>query len=71
MSNAATTNAIALPKALVREVLDRMPENASFQEIVDEIRLLIALEESAQEIRDGKGIPQSEAMERTRRWLSQ
>lgn len=70
MSDVLTATPPPVPKTVLREALDRMPDSASYAEIIEELRILAALEESAQEIRDGKGVPQAEAKARTARWLS-
>jgi hypothetical protein len=58
------------PKTVVREALDRMPENATFAEIVEQIQILAALEQSEREIRDGKLSDHAEVKERARQWRS-
>lgn len=70
MSSVMVENRSMSPKAAAREVIDRLPENATLHEIIEELRILDALEESVREIEEGKGIPQAEAMRRTREWLS-
>ena len=70
MTNAATANLPALPKTLVREALDRMPENASFEEIMDEIGILAGLERAEQDIREGRVSPHAEVKERAKKWRS-
>ena len=70
MSNTMADRHSVTPKAAAREVIDRLPENATLHEIIEELRILDALEESVREIEDGKGFPQAEAMRRTREWLS-
>ena len=58
------------PKAIVREVLDRMPENASLPEIAEEIAILAALEEAEQDIREGRVSSHADVKERARKWRS-
>lgn len=70
MSDAATVTQAPVPKIVLRDAIDRMPDSASYAQIIEELSILAALEESAQEIRDGKGVPQAEAKARTARWLS-
>lgn len=70
MSSVMVENRSMSPKAAAGEVIDRLPENATLHEIIEELRILDALEESVREIEEGKGIPQAEAMRRTREWLS-
>jgi hypothetical protein len=55
------------PKEFIREVLEAMPDTATFAELLDEIRLAVALEESAQDLREGNLIPHAEVKERMRR----
>jgi hypothetical protein len=70
MSSAMAEGRSVTSKAAAREVIDRLPENATLHEIVEELRILAALEESVREIEEGQGIPQVEAIKRTREWLS-
>ena len=70
MTNAATANGSASPKAIVREALDRMPENASFEEIMEEIEILAGLERAEQDIRDGRVSSNAEVKERAKTWTS-
>lgn len=70
MSSAMAEGRSVTSKIAAREVIDRLPENATLQEIVEELRILAALEESVREIEEGQGISQAEAVRRTREWLS-
>lgn len=70
MSSVMADGQSVTPKIAVREVLDGLPENATLHEIIEELQILNALEESDRQFEDGKGIPQAEAMRRTREWLS-
>ena len=54
-------------KKQVRDVLDRMPDNMSFVQIVDELAMIAALEESMEDLRQGRTLTHAEVMERMKR----
>jgi len=60
------------PKALVHEIVDGMPDDASLSEIVDQIRLEVSLEHAELDIGDGRITPHDElkarALERRKRY---
>jgi predicted transcriptional regulator len=70
MSSSAPEAAGPSPKAIVRQVLDRMPENATFEEIAEEIAILTALEAAEDDIRNGRVSSDEDVKERARRWRS-
>jgi predicted transcriptional regulator len=70
MSSSATDAAAPSPKAIVRQVLDRMPEDATFEEIAEEIAILTALEAAEDDIRSGRVSSDEEVKQRARRWRS-
>lgn len=70
MSSSAAEAAAPSPKAIVRQVLDRMPENATFEEIAEEIAILTALEAAEDDIRSGRVSTDEEVKARARRWRS-
>jgi len=70
MSSSTTEAAATTPKAIVRQVLDRMPEDATFEEIAEEIAILTALEAAEDDIRNGRVSSDEEVKERARRWRS-
>jgi predicted transcriptional regulator len=70
MSSGVTEPRPVLPKVIVREALDRMPENATLHEIAEEIAILAALEEAEDDIRAGRVSSNDEVKERARRWRS-
>lgn len=70
MSSTTVDVATATPKTIVRQVIDRMPENATFREIAEEIAILSALEDAEEDIREGRVSSQEEVKERARRWRS-
>ena len=53
MSDVMTARPEISPKKIVRDALDRMPENLSLPEIVDELAMIAALEESMEDLREG------------------
>lgn len=65
-----TTAPVVSPKKIVRDALDRMPENVTLPQIVDELAMIAALEESMEDFRQGRFSPQAEVMERMKRWRS-
>ena len=67
----ATATPVATPKKIVRDALDRMPENATLPEIADEIAMIAALQESMEDFRQGRVSPQSEVAERMKRLCSE
>jgi predicted transcriptional regulator len=70
MSSSATEAGAVSPKAIVREVLDRLPENATFGEIAEQIGILTALEAAEEDIRAGRVSTDEEVKERARTWRS-
>jgi len=70
MADTATTPVPGAAKKQVRDVLDRMPENMTFAEIVDELAMIAALEESMEDLRQGRTLTHEEVMERMKKWGS-
>jgi len=70
MSSSVTEAGATSPKAIVREVLDRMPENATLEEISEQIAILTALEAAEDDIRAGRVSSDEEVKERARKWRS-
>jgi predicted transcriptional regulator len=70
MSSSVTAAGATTPKAVVREMLDRLPENATFAEIAEEIAILTALEAAEDDIRAGRVSSDEEVKERARKWRS-
>lgn len=69
MTEASTTPTVA-PKKIIRDALDRMPENLTLTQILDELALVAALEESMEDLRQGRYTTQEEVMERMKKWRS-
>ena len=67
-----TESTVQLPhtngKAVVREILDRLPENATFPEIAEEIAIQAAFDEAEEDIREGRVYSNAEMKERARKW---
>lgn len=70
MADAAINPPPGAAKKQVRDVLDRMPDNMSFAEIVDELAMIAALEESIEDLRQGRTLTHTEVMERMKQWRS-
>jgi predicted transcriptional regulator len=58
------------PKKIVRDALDRMPENMTLAQILDELALVAALEESMEDLRQGRTLTHEEVMERMKQRCS-
>lgn len=58
------------PKQKALQTLEALPENASFQELQEEIRLLAALDEAERDIRDGRVVAHDEVKRRLAQWTS-
>jgi predicted transcriptional regulator len=68
MSDSAADSGAVSPKNVVREVLDRLPENATFREIAEEIAILTALVEGAEDIRAGRVSSHTDVKHRAFQW---
>ena len=49
-------------KQQVREMLDRLPDDVTYAEIIDAVDLLDAVEEGEADIAAGRGIPHAQVM---------
>jgi hypothetical protein len=63
----ATTTA----KDAVREILDQLPEDASYEEIQYRIYVREKVEKSRQAIREGRVLSQEEVERRMTKWLDE
>ena len=57
-------------KSAALRAIERMRSNATFEDIGDEIRLLIALREADDEIKAGLGIPHEDVMRTVESWFA-
>jgi len=58
------------PKDVIIEAVQKMPDDASYCKITEEVFLLAALERASQGVEDGDFVTQAEAKERMRQWRS-
>ena len=70
MTNSIVESPPQSPKTIVRSLLNRMAEDASFAEIVEEIRIAAALEEAFEDVREGRVSSHEEFKERLKLWPS-
>jgi predicted transcriptional regulator len=56
-------------KALVLDLLAKLPEEIKLREIKEELDLLVALDEAEKELDAGKGIPHEEVERRVAAWF--
>ena len=56
-------------KEHVRHVLDKLPDNASYDEIMYEIQFLRGIEEGLADLDAGRSISHEDVMARARQWL--
>ena len=56
-------------KDVAKEVIDRLPAEASFDDIIYALYVRASFEKGEREIREGKGIDHQEAMGRLSKWL--
>jgi len=52
-----------------KRIIDLLPENASFEDIMHALYVRAKFARGEREIRSGKGVPHREAKERMRRWI--
>jgi len=57
-------------KQLAREVLDRMAESATLQEVIDELEILAALQQGEADIAAGRVVSHEEVERRSAAWTS-
>lgn len=53
----------------VRKLLDRMPDEASFEDIQYQVYVLDEIQRGSEEIDRGEGVPQAEVRRRLAKWL--
>ena len=56
-------------KKLAKSVIDKLPDEANMDDIIDALYVRIKFERGIQEIEDGKGVPHEEAKKRMRSWV--
>lgn len=58
------------PKQKALQVLGTLPEDATYEDLQEEVRILAALEEGEADIRDGRVVSHDEAKRRLAQWTS-
>jgi predicted transcriptional regulator len=56
-------------KDMAKAVIDKLPDEASMDDIIHALYIRTKFERGIQEIEDGKGVPHEEAKERMRSWV--
>jgi predicted transcriptional regulator len=57
-------------KAEVMDIVQKMPDEATLEEIVEQLNVRFQIEDGLRELDAGQGIPHDEAMRRLSKWLS-
>ena len=57
-------------KDIAKQVIDALPDGATMDDIIHALYVKAKFEHGEQEIRTGKGIPNTEARQRLQQWLS-
>jgi predicted transcriptional regulator len=58
------------PKQKTLQALGTLPENASYEQLQEEVQILAALEEAEKDIREGRLVTHEEAKRRLAQWTS-
>jgi hypothetical protein len=58
------------PKQRTIQVLGTLPEDSSYSELQEEVKILAALEEAECSIREGRVVPHEEVKQRLAEWTS-
>ena len=58
------------PKQKALQVLGTLPEDASYEDLQEEVRILAALDEAERDVRDGRVVSHEEAKRRLAQWTS-
>lgn len=58
------------PKEKTLKVLATMPEDSSFQELEQEVKIVAALEAAEEDVRSGRVVSHEEAKRRFAKWIS-
>jgi predicted transcriptional regulator len=58
------------PKQKALQALGSLPEDASYDDLQEEVRILAALNESENDIREGRVVSHEEAKRRLAQWTS-
>ncbi|HEY5346147.1 MAG TPA: hypothetical protein VIK62_07365 [Verrucomicrobiae bacterium] len=58
-------------RQLILEAVQQMPEQASAEEILDEIAMLASIQRGREQIRRGEGIPHEEVVKQFNSWITE
>ncbi len=58
------------PKQKTLETLGRLPDDSSYDQLQEEVRILAALDDAESDIREGRVAPHEEAKRRLAQWTS-
>ena len=58
-----------ISKDIARQTIDRLPNEATFDDIMYALYVQAKFEHGYNEIKDGKGVPQDEAKSRLQKWV--
>jgi predicted transcriptional regulator len=58
------------PKQKTLQALGTLPEDASYEDLQEEVKILAALEEAEADIREGRVVSHDEAKKRLAQWTS-
>lgn len=58
----------ATAKEKIRQVLDELPADASFEDAMERLYILYKVERGRQQLGSGEGIPHEEVKKRLKRW---
>lgn len=69
LGSAVPSDAMATAKQDVRRLLDRLPEEASLEDIQYHLYVLQRIERGCEDVKAGRVLPQDEVEQRLARWL--
>jgi predicted transcriptional regulator len=58
------------PKQKTLQALETLPDNASYEQLQEEVRILAALEQAEADIRENRVVPHDEVKRRLAQWTS-
>jgi predicted transcriptional regulator len=57
-------------KTLVREVLSKLPDDCTVEDVQYQLYVISKVRKGLAEIKQGKGVPQAEVRKRMQKWLA-
>ncbi|HEV2694525.1 MAG TPA: hypothetical protein VG347_16650 [Verrucomicrobiae bacterium] len=58
-------------RQLILEAVQQMPEEASAEEILNELAMLASIQRGREQIKRGEGVPHSEVLKRFNSWTTE